>query len=495
VGLRHFYIHDENGDVELELAVEKKSWSLDEKMNARGILYANILDRGEAFYASSASIICGREITFYEDTTYHWGGVLRNITSIREKEKGRLIYSVAIEDYCALTDRPVVKGVWEDTTLEEIVHALIDTYFSTSGISAGIIDAPATVNRIVINYLKGNAALDHLAGFGNYVWRVDKDKLLHFYDLSSAFRPVNLTALTGEKQFEMHRSNGNYRNKQWFKGNKKKTVYQENKNVTPTPDGEVREFFSTFPIAEEPLIEVYTGGAWVIQTVGLKGPTTGRQFYWNYNDTQITQDESETALDAGSGEAIRISYYGLMPIYGVVQSTTEIARRGYTEENFVNNDKLYSSIDALRYAAQLLTKYANDGDSASFILRSKDYEVGEQFTLTKAAPWNYSEEVLVERCKWVPVSPTEIEYNYKVLDGASLGGWEEFFKNLMQIEHIEIDTDEILLYLQSIDEPLEQAGTYDFTMLTPLFPDTDVYPDDSPPLYPGEIDDTDSVSD
>jgi hypothetical protein len=49
--------------------------------------------------------------------------------------------------------------------------------------------------------------------------------------------------------------------------------------------------------------------------------------------------------------------------------------------------------------------------------------------------------------------------------------------------------------LQSIDEPLEQAGTYDFTMLTPLFPDTDVYPDDSPPLYPGEINDTDSVSD
>lgn len=485
--MRYFKV-DTNGDgiLDTEIKIQKDSWSINERLNARGTLDCVIVDD------NSTTIEYGVEIGLYEDTALLWGGVIINSDS-EEVEKGSLWHTIKCEDYAALLDRHIIKGAYDDYTLENIVNELITNDFTDSGITAGTIDADIEINVVIINYMKGSEALDHLKSFGNIIWWVDKDKQLHFIDLSGTGRTISSTSLANEKGLKRQKSGENYYNKLYLKGNKKITVEQSEKILSPSCDGETLEFFTQFPIAKDPFIEYKpAAGNWTEAAVGVKGLHEGKQFYWSYGSTQITQD-GDTLAALNTGGYIRATYYGLIPLFVVVANQAEIANRGFTHSNYIENSKLFSAVDALQYGVQLLSKYANDADKFTFTLQQKDYNVGELFQLTKSNPWNYDEQVLVEGCTWTPRGLDDINYNYTVLDGAALGGWEEFFKNLLKPDRIDVEETEILIYLKDVSETFDQDGEYAFTLLDPLFPDTDLYPSTS--LYPGAVNDTDSVSD
>jgi hypothetical protein len=490
VGIRRWYIDDDlDGVCETEVDVLKNSWSVEERMQQRSVLTCTLKD------ANGTTPQLGKEFALKEDGVLLYGGVIISKPRIKEVVKGTLQYELKIEDFCALTDRELITGVYEQVFIEDVVKDLISKYFSESGITEGTIDADLKVNIIKLNWLQGNEALDYLASFGNFVWNVDKNKQLHFYDLGSTSRPYNLTPLTDEKGFEMQADGANYFNQLYIKGNKRQTVYQERKNVTPKPDSVSREFFTRYDIAKQPSVEIYVSASapyWVEQTMGQQGKDEGKQFYWAYESNKLSHDESETILT--SSDSIRVSYYGLVPLFIVALDSTEIATRGYTHKAFKVNAKLFDTTDALNYASALLEKYANDGDSATFTLQTKDYEVGETFNITKSAPWDIDEDFFVQSCTWKAKGPTAIEYTYKVLDGSSLGGWEEFFKNLFRPDTIEVSDDEVLVNLkQWTDESMKQNGEYFFTMIDPLVPSETLYPSEY--TYPGTILDLDYVAD
>jgi hypothetical protein len=486
--MRHFKVDsDGNGTLDTEIIIEKHSWSINERVNARGTLDATVIDD------NGVALEYGIEIGLYEDSMLLWGGVIIDVPSSKEVEKGKLRHTIKCEDYAALLDRYVIKGAYDNYTLEDIVNDLIINYFSNSGITAGTISANIEVSVIIINYFKGSEALDHLKSFGNIICWVDKDKQLHFVDLSGSGRIINSTSLTNEYGLERQRSGANYYNKLYLKGNKKITVEQSEKVLSPACDGETLEFFTQFSIAKDPFIEYKpAAGDWTEATIGVKGLHEGKQFYWSYGSTQITQDgDVLAALVAGS--YIRATYYGLIPLFVVVANQAEITNRGFTHENYMENTKLFDTVDALQYGVQLLNKYAEDADKFQFKLYQKDYNVGELFQLTKGSPWDYDEQVLVESCTWTDMGIDGIQYQYNVLDGAAVGGWEEFFKNLLKPDRIEVEETEVLIYLKDISETIDQDGDYSFTLLDPLFPSTLLYPNTS--LYPGTVNDTDSVSD
>lgn len=476
MGLRHLYIGGTGGTGIIPTGTEiqiSKSWTIDQKINNRDTFSFTIED------ANGATIEPLVELYFYDDTTYIWGGIIKTV-DISKVSPNRAIYSVKAEDFTALTERPLIIRSYENKTIAEIINSLITTYFSDYGITEGTNTISTVIKLITFNYEYGDNVLNQLKNFGNFQWNVNKDKVLSFTKIVDI---TSTTTLTDELSLSKSLSADNYRNTQYAKGKKKRTIYLTEQEMTPKPDGKSREFFAKYPIAEQPLIETNTNGAgWVERTVGVRGLQTAKDFYWSYNDTQISQDENGTVLtDANpTDDDIRISYYGLIPLLVVSEKTSEVTEHGKVE-NYIYNQHLETSIDAKNYVTTLLDKYANDADQISFTIREKTYSVGEQIPIIDSV-LNISGNFLAESCTWTPRGLNGINYNYKVLDGVALGGWEEFFKNLFAPEVIELNDQEIVIRIYPWSEATSHDGSYTITVYTPLVPENTLYPEDT--LYP-----------
>jgi hypothetical protein len=470
MAVRHLYIDGTNiTGTEIYMS---KDWSIEEKINKRSTMSCTIAR------ANGATISCGKEVMLYDGTTYIWGGVIMDISDF-ERPDGTVEYSLTIDDFCALVERLMITKVYENQTINAILTDFLIT-FATLGITEGYIelDLPK-ISRNTCNYQYGHNALDHLKDFGNYIWNIDLNKKFYFYSIGYL---VSTTTLTDYLGFKRSRSLKNYRNTEYVRGKNRQTVWQSSERPTPTPDGNIQEFFTHYPIGKAPVIMVsISGGTYALKTIGIKGIDTGMDWYWTYGSTQVSQDSSGTKLTAADN--IRISYYGLVPLFVMTLDSTEVSARG-TYSHYVRNEKLESSIDALNYAIKLLEKYSNEAESISFSKTTKTYEAGMQFPVVKSA-LGINSTFLCEGVTWKPMGPTAISYEYKAIDGAALGGWEEFFKNLAKPESIETTDNEIIVYLKSWSEGIAHAGSTAITVLTPLYPSTGLYPSAS--LYPGTI--------
>jgi hypothetical protein len=487
MGIRHVYLNGDK-DTGTEVQIEQDTWNVIENIGSKSIFSFTIKD------LNGATIDAGVEVTFYEDTTLLWGGYIKNLDDY-SKGKGRLEYTVSATDYNELIERCLVVKGFSNYTIEDMVTYLIDNFFTSYGITAGTIDAPVTINRVPFSYIYGHSALNHLRDFGNYIWNIDKSKQLSFqqigYSISST--PINDAALTSTiNNVRRNRTMQNYRNRQYVKGKDRLSVQQYQKTPTPTPNSSHREFLVKYKIGKEPMIEVNKGSGWVIQTVGLIGLDEGEsnQWWWSYGSPQITHDENETVLTAT--DEIRVTYYGLIPLIIVTQDNDEISSRGYYDA-YSYNDKVEDLTDALLYGHNLLDKYANTADTFTYRMYSKTYEIGEQVPVVFSSLRNVNETFLVKSCTWTPRSVNQITYDYEILDSPNTGGWEEFFKNMFEASKINVDTDEIVIYVKEEDETISFAGQYSIDEIDPLEPSDTLYPADD--LYPGAITDSFTVND
>ena len=478
MGLRHLYIGGTGGTGVTPTGTEVqigKQWTLNQRINNKDTFTFTIEDD------NSATIEPLVEIYFYDDTTYIWGGVIKTV-DIEKTSINRAVYSVKAEDFTCLTERPLVIRSYENQSISNIIDSLITTYFSSYGISEGTNTITTVIKLISFNYEKGDNVLNQLKNFGNFQWNVNKDKELNFTLITST---TSTTTLDNELSLKKSLSADNYRNVQYAKGKKKRTSINSEKTPTPKPDGKTREFFTNYPIATEPTVETNVNGAgWVVKTVGLRGLTTGKDFYWSYNSTQISQDENGTVLTdrvaPDTDDQIRVTYIGLIPLLIVVSNTNEVTDHG-SIENYIYNKYIESPEDGKDYAQTLLDKYSNDSDKFSFTIQSKTYEIGEQIPIVDTL-LNINGDFLAESCTWSPRGINSINYTYNVLDGVALGGWEEFFKNLFAPEVIELDDQETVIRIYNWDEPTDHDGQYDIEISNALYPSNSLYPSNT--LYP-----------
>jgi hypothetical protein len=487
MGIRHVYLGGDK-DIGTEVQIEQDTWNVIENIGSKSIFSFVIKD------LNGATIDGGTEVTFYEDTTLLWGGYIKDLEDY-SPGTGRLEYIVSATDYNELVERClVIKGFYNET-IEDMVTYLIDNFFTSYGITAGTISAITVVNKVPLGYVFGHSTLNHLRNFGNYVWNIDKNKQLSFQQIgySISGTPINDAALTSTiNNFRRNRSMQNYRNRQYVRGHDRLSVQQIQKTPTPTPNSSHREFFVKYKIGLEPFIEVNTGSGWVVQTVGLIGLDEGEsnQWWWSYGSSQITHDENETVLTAT--DEIRVTYYGLIPLIIVTQDSDEVSSRGYYD-SYDYNEKLEDLTDALQFGNNLLEKYANTADTFTYRMYSKVYEPGEQVQVSMSTLRVVDETFLVKGCTWTPRSINTITYDYEILDSPNVGGWEDFFKNLIKATRITVDTDEIVIYVKEQDETIDFTGQYNITEIDPLEPSDTLYPAND--LYPGEITDSFVVND
>ena len=478
-------------------------WFVEERINNRSVMSCTITND------KSLSIECGEECYFY-DSNFNllYAGILADYQD-EELIQNKLYYYCRIEDFSSLANRTKAKIVYENKSIDYIVNDLLNRYLASAtdsdynlGVSAGTIESGLpTLNYVTFNYLSISECLNRLCQFGNYIWNIDKNKQLNFYSIGyvSNTTPFNSNS-TKYNNFKRRRSMANYRNYQIAKGSPYIGDIRVNETPSPYPDGNIKTYTTKFPIAETPSIQVSnnSGTTWNDKTAGVLGydSESDFDFFWTYNSQQFSQNDSGTALDYGSGDRIRISYKPLIPLLVIYKNTTEITNRGMYE-HFVENKLLQNKYDALTYARSLIEKYAEISDTITFDLYEHTYNVMEQVTLTDSLRGISEETFLVESCIWRSdvINHANIVYSYNVLDGAELGGWEEFFKNLLQPEKISLDDNEVVIDLKEESETHNHDGEYDITIYDDLlYPADTLYPSDT--LYPNNSSSsTDNVTD
>jgi hypothetical protein len=462
-------------------------WSISDKINARSTITITIIDK------KTAVIETGKSFTIYDGATKFFEGIIIKSAS-KEKYPGYLEYTLSVSDNTAIADRRIIAKVYENEFAGDIARDLIMEVLGEEGITEGIIDDGPLISKAVFNYIKCSQALDYLKkATGGYIWTIDKDKKLNFYSRLTNESPFVLTDTVQHSNFKLESSMDQYRNTQYVRGGNGKTAIQTEEIPTPKPDGNSRNFIVRFPLSSKPTIEInLNSGGWVAissDDIGINGLDKNKKWYWSYNSQIITQDNTEVVLSGLDG--IRITYQGLRNLFVKVDDPAEISNRGAIEGNTGKYEKLATekSIDessqAKEYCSGLLETYGEIKDKVIFSTEIDGLKSGQLLTINKSL-YGINDKFLIESISIRPLTPTGFEYTVTALDGASIGGWEEFFKELIRENRdFAIADNEVLITINSFDEQKSIEGTVEIDVFNALYPSDTLFPSDT--LYPNDL--------
>lgn len=459
------------------------NWRISDKINARSTLSITVIDK------QTATINNGKSFTIYDGATKIFEGIIINVKK-KEPHAGFLEYTLNIADNSAIADKRIVAKVYENELAGDIVKDLITEILGLENVTQGTIQDGPTIEKAVFNYITVAQALDYIKNVTQYIWNIDKDKQLNFFERSTNVSPFALTDAVQHARFSQNSAMDDYRNTQYVRGGKGRTNTQTDETPTPKPDGESRNFILRFPVAVEPTIEINLNGAgWTaIPTadIGINGLNTGKKWYWSYGSNILTQDETEVVL--GTVDAIRSTYVGLRNLFIRVEDTTEIASRIAIEgntgiyESLSIEKSLNETAQALQYGNGLLEKYGEIKDIISFETEVGGLEAGQLLTVTKTL-YGISDTFLIQSIDIFPLDRETVGYAVTALDGASIGGWEEFFKMLIKdARDFAIQENEVIIILNNITEIGGVEGNLNIKVFDALYPANDLYPSNT--LYP-----------
>ena len=462
-------------------------WNITQKINARTTLQATIVDQ-----LLVENIDNGDPIELWNGSDKIFSGIISTISK-EEAMPGVIFYQIQGQDNSALADKRRIAVTAENMTAGDIVTSYILQVLASEGITAGTIQTGPTIKRGVFNYLKCSEALDYLKQITNFVWTIDNDKALHFYEpgtISPA--PFVLNNSVQHRGFKQNSSMDRYRNVQYVRGGKGKTSLQTDELPTPKPDGQSRSFVLRYSVAEQPQIEVKRGsGTWVAVAdvdVGVNGIDKSKKWYFSYNSNTVTQDNAESVL--GTGDSLRITYIGLRNLFVKVDNPTEIANRANIEtgtsgiyEDVVKNTDIEDTSTAIQYAQGLIATYGEIKDDITFSTEVDGLRAGMLLPVDKPV-FGIKSDFLIESIGITGADANHINYNVRALDGAAIGGWEEYFKSLINsTKEFNIAADEGLVLLQTQKEENHKSATIFITKYSVNYPTISIYPNNT--LYPG----------
>ncbi|QOR34446.1 hypothetical protein IMX26_13240 [Clostridium sp. 'deep sea'] len=441
--MRKFRIND-------KVVLVEAGWGISDKINARTTLSCTVIDLREL-----VSISDGDTIVVTQNGTKIFAGIINDIEDF-EPYTGILNYSITAVDNSALADKRTVANSAVDIYAGDVVKNIILPILSEENVTAGNIVNGPIMKKVVFNYIPCSDALNYLKNVTGLNWNIDNDKKLHFFDRSHNLAPFTLSKAVQHVDFRRKRSLSQYRNKQYIRAGKGKTITQVKRKPTPQPDGVSKSFIVRFPIAEKP--DIYINSVQVAEDdIGVNGLDKDRKFYFSYGSNVIAQDQSEPVLI--SSDVIEVSYKGLYPIMVVVDSPEEIEKRKAKEpgtsgiyEKLVTETSLDTGDQAVEFAEGLISKYGNVPDRTTFRTNVNGLKAGQLLAINKPL-YGLNENFLIESVNIRASGSSSLEYDISALDGAALGGWEEFFKDLLkgQREFV-IAENEVIILLISLSE-------------------------------------------
>lgn len=406
------------------VVVEKNSLNYNDALNERTTCSFTIIDPAD-------EIDVGMEVFVQEDADIIFAG---SIDSVSEQGDKVNYVSVSCVDFSQLIDKRVIANSYEDELAGDIVRDFLTTVFDEEGITAGNIQDGPVISKAVFNYPNGNVGMNYLADVTGLNWEIDNLKKLNFFDRSTYTAPFALTDISHNyKDLSVKKSRSNYRNRQYIRVGTDTSAEIALEKPTPKPDGVSKTFVVRLPIALKP--RLFINAVEVAPTdIGVNGLDKDKKFYFTYNSNTITQDNSQTILL--DTQVLAITYKGLYPLLVVADSPGQVNARKVIEggsgvhENVIQESNLDTRQAAMDFAQGKLEKYGIIPKVVTFSTYDKGLKAGQLLSITNTKH-NLSGTFLIDSVSGRNDGILTL-YSIRCLDGASVGGWEQLFKTLLQ---------------------------------------------------------------
>ena len=179
---------------------------------------------GVYYKASETLPLEGQDIEVFNGVELLFGGIIKTIsyesTTPQKGNSAWIKLSISSDGYNFIPQRRTVNADYTATDAGTIVSAMITSFLTDEGITAGTISTGATIDRYLATYKSIKEVLDDMADASGFSWNINDAKQLDFIALTT---PTNSTSsiVEGERthfDFQPTRSLGSFRNKQYVEG-------------------------------------------------------------------------------------------------------------------------------------------------------------------------------------------------------------------------------------------------------------------------------------
>jgi len=440
----------EIGGVDKTANVLYGSLKISDAINSRSTASVDIIDPTGAYRPDVGAVV-----EVYDGATLVFAGTIDDLPEEKLSGASGVAYrGVPIVDYTQIADRKLVAESYENELAGDIVTDIITKYLADEGITAGDVQNGVTVSKAVFNYMTASECFDDLSELTGFQWSIKSDKTLDFFDRAS-YAGTAITESSDIWDVRVSRSRENYRNRQYLRAGQDIALPETR---TFKGDGALQTFTVPLPIALAPTI-TKNGAA---QTVGIRGLDTGKDWYWQKNDKNISQDTGSTKLI--STDTLSVTYEGYFPIMVVSDDQSQIAARKAIEggagiyESIADKSSIDTQTAALEYSAGLLRRYATIRKSIT-LKTTVEFSAGQIISVTLPTH-GISEDMLVESVRITTRgtgAAMQLVYDVKLSSGESFGGWVNFFKKLAEkTASFSIRENEILIKLMVFSDAFSQ---------------------------------------
>jgi hypothetical protein len=410
--------------------------------------------------------LIGNSVELKKDTTTLFAGTIDTIEESLFDNKLSLIYNINCVDYNQLFDRFIVAQVYENKSLGYIVKDIIDNFINTESITYVNVEDGPTITKAIFNYKTATSCFNELSELTGYDWYIDYNKDLHFFERSTNNAPFSLTATSGNYRNVIIETNrDDYRNVQYIRAGNDIT---DSRTENFKGDGARITFTLKYPVALVPSsIKVNT----VSKTIGIKGVDTGKDWYWNKGEKEITQDDGGTILT--SSDDLEVTYRGLFPIIQQAFDDTSISDRVSVEggsgvyESVEDEPNIDNSDYAEEKAQGLLRRYGTIPQKIKFQTDLDGLEAGQLLSIT-IPEHSINGTYLISNVVLNDLVSDTLRYSIVALSGENVGGWVNFFEKMIsQSQKYVIRENEVLITLRNFKEDLTINETFSASSDTP----------------------------
>jgi hypothetical protein len=379
--------------------------------------------------------VVGEEVIITVSGTKIFAGTIDVVVEQTITQAGsEMYYFVTCVDYNQICDRHTVAEVYDNEAVDDIIKDIVDTCLADEGITYANVEPGPTIEKAVFVYRYVNDVFNELSDITGCDWYIDYDKDLHFFARESNVAPEEITDESKNyRRISIEKTREQYRNRQHLRAGNDIT---DERTESFTGDGEVETFTLKFPVAKVPTsITVDSGGGPVAKTIGIRGVDTDKDWYWNKNYREITQDDSGTTLT--NADTLAVTYQGFFPIRIRVDKEDEISDRAAVEggsgiyEHIEDDQSIEDRTSAEDKAMGLLRRYGTIPEIVRIETDTAGFKAGQLLTID-ISKHNLSGKYLIRSVSTSEPTKDYLRYEIEALSGENIGGWVDFFRRLVQ---------------------------------------------------------------
>lgn len=477
---------------------------IDDVVESRSTATFHVVDE-----SGTKEYVKGQPVEIYDDDELLFAGVIESSDFDRYSPTSKRIHYVRAIDWVYLADKRVIAKAYESEYIGDIVRDIVSNILADEGVTidyiahstflqpAHPVDYPAEstvhdgpmISQVAFNYVRVSDALDSLAERAGYWWSIDPHKKLFFTHRTAYQAPFDITLGICERgTVKVKNGNSLYRNVQYIRGARDITDPQ---TETRKGDGEAQSFFTGFKVAKVPTVEVsYNGSPFVVESVGIRGLESGKQWYWSKGENVITQDSSGTPLSAN--DVIKITYQGEFDIIVTSSLPDQISSQAAIDgtsgivEDVADETSITGRDAAFEAANSKLAKYGRPSKTLSFRTWRKGLRPGMLVTANLPEYGLHGEQLLIESIR-ISYESNVFWYDVKAVSGPQNKSWASFFGQIAArglVIRENLQEEQIITTIENFSKtwPIEEQPNL-FRVLyaaDDLFPSNDLYPSFDP---------------